>query len=119
MATFNPQTVLEAGITPSYSAVSASDLLAGNDGQCMLHVKNGGGSSDTVTITAVAGTVVSEPGKGAVTKANAGGAVPAGQERMFGPFPMVAFHDGNGQIPVTHSFVTSVTAAFIRVPRAA
>lgn len=118
MADFTPQTVVETGLAASLSAVSASDTLSGNDGTCMLVVVNGGGSPDTVTITAN-GAIVTEPGKGSVAKANAGGSVPAGATRYFGPFPALAFHNGNGQIPVTHSFVTSVTAAFIKLPRAA
>src|SRR4029453_1172403 len=54
MATYTVQTVTEAGVTPTYTAVSASDTFtpaaADLDKPHILHVKNAGGSPDTVVI---------------------------------------------------------------------
>jgi len=115
MADYTVQTVVEAGITPSYAAAASSDAIPNNDGQIMLHVKNGGGSSDTVTAVAQ-NTAAPVPGMGNLTRGNIVVAVPNGQERMIGPFPAVAFNDGNGKVQITHSFLTSVTVAAIKLP---
>lgn len=40
--------------------------------------------------------------------------VPAGEQRIIGPFPVTRFNDGNGNVSVTYSAVTSVTVAVIR-----
>lgn len=119
MADLTVQTVVEAGIIPTYAAAAGGgDAIPGNDGQIMLHVKNGGGGSITVTIAAQTTAGVT-PGLGPVSKANAGGSVANASEKMFGPFPVVAFNDGNGKVQVTYSGVTSVTVAAIKLPRAA
>src|SRR5262245_57417370 len=54
MATYTVQSATEAGITPSYVAVGATDTFtpaaADYDKTFLLHVKNGGGSPDSVVI---------------------------------------------------------------------
>ncbi len=42
MAALTTQTINRAGVTPSYTAVSASDTFTGGAG-VFLHVKNAGG----------------------------------------------------------------------------
>ena len=107
MALLTAQTVGQSGLTPSYSAVSASDTFA-NDGTVFLHVKNGGGSSDTVTVTSV-----QTCNQGSTHNLTV--SVPAGAERMLGPFETTRFNDPTtGLVTVGHSFTTSVTAALFR-----
>jgi hypothetical protein len=102
MALIVPQPVPGAGAAPVFAAVSASDTLQ-NNGNSYYHVKNGGASPDTVTVDSVA-------------PCNFGfdhdyvAVIPAGQERLLGPFPVTRF---GGVVGVTHSFVTSVTAALV------
>ena len=108
MTAFAKQTIGLAGVLPTYSAVSASDTLPpGNN--VFLHVKNGGGSPDTVTIV----TPGNVQGQGV---ADISVSVPAGSERMIGPLPggLVA-RASDGLADVTHSFVTSVTAAVLEL----
>jgi hypothetical protein len=107
VATLAVQTPSTSGITPTYSAVAASDEFP-NDGRTYVHVKNGGGSSDNVTFNS------QQP-------CNQGAdhdivvAVPNGQERIIGPFPADRFNDPTtGRVVMTHSFQTSVTVAVIR-----
>lgn len=105
MSTFTAQTIENVnGAVPVFTAVSASDVLT-NNGLCMLHIKNGGGSTDTISI-------------GGVNSCSHGQIHPcqvnlnAGQEIIIGPFPVSRF----GTAPViTHSFITSVTAGLFQL----
>jgi len=114
MALLAEQIIVEAGIAPSFAAAAGGGDTFANDGDALLYVKNGGGGSVTVTITAQA-VSLTVPGRGAMTKANAGGAVAAGADRVFGPFPPASFNNASGQVAVTYSGVTSVTVAALRL----
>lgn len=104
------QQVVASGLDATYeTGLSTSDnYIIPNDGRSILHVVNGGGSPTTVTI---------------VTTYSAGGldlpdqtvSVPAGEERMIGPFPTNLYNDGEGKIDVSFSFITSVSFAALRV----
>jgi hypothetical protein len=103
MAALTTQNISRTGITPTYAAVAASDTFAPG-ANTFIHVKNGGGSSDTCAIQVLAGD---PPG---LTIADLSVAVTNAQERMIGPFPPQFFADPTtGQATVTHSFITSVT----------
>lgn len=109
MAAIATQFIATTGLAPSYSAVSASDTITpGNS--VFIHVKNAGGSPDTVTITAVGNT-----GYG-VAKPNLTVSVPATTgDRMIGPIKAEHFANSSGVVTVTHSFTTSVTCAVISI----
>lgn len=107
MALLTAQSVAQAGLTPTYSAVSASDTFA-NDGTVFLHVKNAGGSPDSVTVTSVQTCNQGSTHNLVVS-------VPAGAERLIGPFETSRFNDPTtGLVTAAHSFTTSVTAALFR-----
>lgn len=90
------------------TAVASSDTITNYDGKTIFVVYNGGGSSDTVTITAQT-TAQRTAGNASVTAASETGAVAAsGGIRVFGPFPPAIFNDTSGFITVSHSFTTSV-----------
>lgn len=109
MALLTPQQVTKAGLQPVYSAVSASDTIADISPGMFLHVKNGGGSSDTVTQDD-AGTTA-----GGSSAADPTVSVPATTgDRMIYIVPSFV-NPATGLITVTHSFTTSVTCALIRV----
>jgi nitrogenase molybdenum-iron protein alpha/beta subunit len=113
MAAYTVQTVTEAGITPTYTGVSASDTFtpatADLDKTHILHVKNAGGSPDTV--------VIDDPN----SLSNAAGAtaynpditvsVTNAQERFIRLAPVRRYVQANGTVAITNSFITSVTAA--------
>jgi len=107
MALISVQQMAHTGTQATYSAVSASDTADISSGRVFLHVKNGGASSDTVTLTTPA-TV-----QGLAVADNAV-AVPNGQERFFGPLDP-ALYGNSGVVTVTHSYTTSVTCAFVAV----
>lgn len=113
MAVYTVQTVTEAGVVPTYTGVSASDTFtpatADLDKPHILHVKNAGGSPDTV--------VVDDPN----SLSNAAGAtaynpdltvaVSNATERFIRLATARRYLQSNGTIAVTNSFTTSVTAA--------
>lgn len=108
MATLSVENINLTGLNATYSAVSASDEFPNTSGNIIIHVKNGDASANTVSITTpktVDGLAV----------ADAGGSVPAGEERFFGPFKRGLFNDGSGNVTVTHSNTTSNTIAVLRI----
>ncbi|MCW2242260.1 hypothetical protein [Azospirillum canadense] len=116
MATLSVQSISEVGAALTYAAAAAGgDAFPNADDRTFLHVKNGGGSSVTVTITAQT-TTATVPGLGVMTKANRTVAIPAGDDRLIGPFPQKAFNNSSNQVAVGYSAVTSVSVAVVRVP---
>lgn len=104
MATLTPTVPSRTGTVSPGAAVAASDLIPasalGVNG-ALLEILNGGGSPDSMTISdggsSAAGTpAVSYPAT--VTNAT---------NRVFTLTPKQA--DANGNITITHSFITSVT----------
>lgn len=109
MAALTVQNVARTGLAPTYASAAGGGDTFVNDGAVLLHVKNGGGSAVTVTITSTApATVGLAPSNVTVSVPNAG-------ERMIGPFPPGAFSDANGATAVGYSAVTSVTVAAVRL----
>ena len=97
--------ILKAGSAdPTYvgSLSVSNNYQAQNNGRTFIHVKNGGGSPDTVTIvtqTTVDGNAIADR---AVV-------VPAGEEKFIGPFPPHLYNNADGEVEWSHSFITSVT----------
>jgi hypothetical protein len=109
VALLSTQNISRAGVTPSYSAVAASDTFV-PDAQTFIHVKNAGGSPDSCVIQVLAGD---PPG---LTISDVTVSVTNGQERMIGPFPPQFFADPTtGLATVTHGFTTSVTAGVFKL----
>ena len=103
------QTILRTGVTPAYTAVTASDTFV-PDGQTFIHVKNAGGSPDVCVAVVAAGD---PPG---LTIADNSVSVTNAQERMIGPFPAQFFADPTtGLCTVTHSFTTTVTSGIFKL----
>lgn len=108
MAVLTTQTIVPTGLAPTYSAAAAGGdkVTPGND--TFIHVKNGGGSSITVTIDSV---VPSNYG----TDVDLVVSVPNGGERMIGPIPAPRFQSlTDGLANVTYSGVTTVTIAALK-----
>jgi hypothetical protein len=108
MATLTVQNIVRAGLEPSYDAAAAGGDEFANTGDEFIHVKNGDGSSHTVTIETPA-TV------DGLAVADRDVAIPAGEERMIGPFPGSTYNDGDGMVQLTYDGVTSVTLAVLKV----
>jgi hypothetical protein len=107
VATLTVQTAAITGLTPAFAAVNASDQFP-NTGKEILHVKNDSGGSIYVTIT-------SQKACDQGSTHNLVVAVPAGEERKIGPFPVERFnHADTGRVTVAYSAQTSVTAGVFK-----
>jgi hypothetical protein len=110
MANLATQTINRAGLEPAYSnAAGGGDTFAPAD-DVLLHVKNGGGAPITVTIDtphqAFDGAEIEDIEV----------AIPAGEERLIGPFPANHFADpADGRAHVAYSGVTSVTVGVLKL----
>lgn len=103
------QTITRAGITPSYSAANADGhSIQNSEANFILHVKNGSGSSITVTIATAAQIDGLDVSDRTVT-------VGAGAEKVIGTFPQSIYNQSDGTVNVDFSAVTSVTVAAFKV----
>ena len=106
MTLLSAQTIVRTGLTPAYTAVTASDTFPVTASGTFLHVKNAGGSNDTCAVVVAAGD---PPG---LTIADLSVVVPLTTgDKMIGPLPAQFFADPTtGLGTVTHSSTTSVTS---------
>lgn len=105
MAQLAIQTIARTGLEAAYAAAAALGDEFLNNHRTFVHVKNGSGSSIDVTF-AVQSKVDTLP----VTARTV--AVPAGEERMIGPFGP-EYDDTDGNVQVTYDDVTTLTIAAI------
>lgn len=93
-----------AGVLLGAAAAAAGDKFL-NDGGQLLYIKNGGGSTITLTLDAqtVGGLTITDPTV----------SVLAGAEKIVGPFPPAYFTDSTGYLNLSYSSTTSVTVAVI------
>lgn len=108
MAILTVQDVTAAGITPSYTAADVDGDLFANNGRVMLHIKNGGTASITVTIVSAKTCNFGFQHDVPVT-------IDDGSEKMIGPFTPERFNDGGGMVQVNYSAVASVTVAALEI----
>ena len=108
MAVLTTQTIIRTGtgLEPDYETCAAGGDSFVNTGTEFLHVKNGSGGSLTVTVT----TPVTVDSLAVSDQAYA---IPAGEERMIGPFPC-RWYASSGSTSITYSGVTSLTIAVIK-----
>ena len=110
MALLTIQTIKPAGISPTYAAATAGgDKLSLSAPNTFLHVKNGGASSITVTVTTQNNSY-----KG-LTVPDRTVTVAASGEQMLGPFDPTLHADINQQASIGYSSATSVTVAAFRL----
>lgn len=109
MALLTVQDLTIAGVVPSYTAVSSSDTFPLGNDKVWVHVKNGGGSPDTVAIDAVTNCSQGFDHDG-------GSSVTNGTEKMFLVSPASRFMGTGGTATITHTFTTSVTIGVFKLP---
>jgi hypothetical protein len=104
MANLTTQSITRTGVTPTYAAASAGGDTFTPDENTVIHCKNGSGGSITLSILT--------PGHYhlGLSLAWAQVSIPAGQERMIGPFNPQFFADpSDGLGDIAYSAATSVT----------
>lgn len=106
MATYSTQSITTAGVAVTYSAVASADRFLPAD-HCFLHVKNGGGTTLTVTIVT--------PGtQDGLAIADRTVSLTAGTDQMIA-IPPAYYRSSDGLGDVQYSATTSVTAAVVLV----
>src|SRR5262245_2385259 len=111
MATALTKTTISRAGVDLVATATAADATGNNwtnTGGEFLFIKNGGGSSITLTLAVGPGAVVDgqTPTSKTVT-------VAAGKEFLVGPFPVTIYSDVNNLMNITYSGVTSVTVAVL------
>lgn len=104
------QSIVRTGLEPTYTAANADGHMFTNNqgGQRFVHVKNGDASPHTVTFPTprtVHGLAVTDLAV----------AVPAGEERMIGPFPGSTFNQSDGTCHIDYDATTGMTIAVLTV----
>jgi len=109
MAALTVQEIEATGITPTYAAADvAGDEFAFSAG-AFVHAINDDASSHTVTVASV------YPAQPGIAPDDIAVTIPAGEERMIGPFNALFFRDSDGNVSLTYDAVTSVTVAVLTV----
>jgi hypothetical protein len=104
---YTTQVIDRNGHTPTYAAAALTGDTFSAGPSTYLHVKNGSGSSVTVTVTT--------PGQfNGLTVGPYTMAVPATSEKLFGPFPPGVFTADGSTVDVAYSAVTTVTVAALQ-----
>lgn len=110
MTALTVQDIALTGLAPSYVAADATgNYFTNNTGRTFLHVKNGGAAAINVTVDSQQLCSFGYDHNVVVS-------VPAGGERMIGPFVTTRWNDANGRVNVSYSAVTSVTVAAFQIP---
>jgi hypothetical protein len=110
MATLSTQTIVRGGLNPTYASCAGGGDVFTPGAQTFLHVKNGGGSNQTVTVAAAGGQPLSD-----LTFTNPSCTVVAGGAEFMGPFPASVFAGSGGTASITYSGVTSLTVAVLNM----
>lgn len=97
-----------AGLAPTYNAVAAANAIP-NNGNLVLHIKNGSGASVNATIVGVAQV----DGQNVPNRVVA---VPAGGERIISQINPGLFNFADGTIEVDFSAIATVTMAVYVYP---
>lgn len=109
MATLTPaNAVRPLGVDLAGAACAGGGDQFANTGQEIAVIKNGSGSPITVTFVTQATVDGQAVGDLAVVLA-------AGETRSIGPFPTGIYNDVNGNLQMTYSGVTSLTAKILKV----
>lgn len=112
MADLTTQKITRAGIGPTYAACAGGGDKFIPDDDVYVHIKNGSGGALTATF-ATPGDVDGEPIDDRTVS------VPAGGERVIGPFPKTIFANNadGGKCAITYSGVTTLTIGVFELQR--
>jgi hypothetical protein len=109
MADLTVQSIVLAGLDPSYDPASPGGDQFINDGKTYVHIKNGGAGAIVATFDSVAPCDQGFDHNEAVS-------IPAGAERKIAPFGKPRFNNTSGKVAITYDDVTSVTIGAFKMP---
>lgn len=101
MALLAVQDVVRAGVAPTFVAAAASNWFP-NTGRTFVYVRNGSGATITVTLDSIRACEQGFDHNEIVS-------VPAGADRLIGPFPPERWNNTEGRVTILHSAITTVT----------
>lgn len=96
------------GVILPYASAHVDGNMFANDGNVAVHIKNASGAPVTATFQTPAKV-------GGVDVAELAVSVPAGSDRLVGPFATGVFNQSTGEVYVDFSAQASVTLAVIRI----
>lgn len=96
------------GLAAAYTAPTANNDQVANNGRRMVHVKNGSGSSLTVTVN-IGGAINGHSPTGVAV------AIAAGADKFLGPFP-ASYNQSDGNVYLDYSAVATITRAVLELP---
>ena len=108
MAELSVQQIDIDGLDPSFPGADVGGDSFLNDGDTVLYVKNDDSAEHTVTLE-----IQKSVDFGSLTNPTV--TVPAGEERIIGPFNREWFNDSDKYAHVSYDAVTSVTVAALKV----
>ena len=108
MAVLNIQKITSDGLNPVFVAADAAGDEIPNGGRNVLHVKNGSAGQITVTINSQRACNQGFDHDQTVD-------IPAGEERVIGPFNSSRFNNSNGRVEAAYSAAANVTVAALEV----
>lgn len=114
MATLTPvNPAISGALLALTAAAGGGDQFANLRGNAYFVINNGGGGSINVTFAAQQTAIPAQGINPPIILANNVVAVAAGAQKIIGPIP-AAFNDGNGNVQVTYSGVTTVTVGVLQ-----
>jgi hypothetical protein len=103
------ESIVKTGLEPTYNAAANGGDAFVNKGKEFVHIKNSGAASRTVTV------VTQQTVETDLAVADRDIVVPAGEERIVGPFPQATYNDGDGKVQMTYSDETDLTIAVLKL----
>lgn len=106
MTLLTVQEIVRGGTAPTYAAAAAAGNQFINTGRAFVHIRNGGTAAITTTVNSIRPC---DQGFNHNEVVN----IPAGADRMIGPFAPVRFNNAEQRVSITYSGVTTVTIAVL------
>lgn len=108
MANYQPQSPSLTGLNLTMNAAAGGGDSFDNNGSVLVRINNGSGGAITITADGPKADNFGITGD----SHDLGISVPAGENRIWGPFPTNRFNDANGRVQLTYSGVTTLTIGF-------
>ncbi|MBA7708132.1 hypothetical protein ES703_117022 [subsurface metagenome] len=111
-----PQTIVKAGIVPTYHECSEAGDEFVNSGKTVIHIKN----SEAETARIVTIDTYTKCNYGLDTEHDVAvtveGIDPGPTEKVIGPFPKSRFNDPNGRVQITYDHHENLHIAIVDLP---
>ena len=114
MALINSQSIIEGGLITTITSLGATSNTFTNSGKEFIYIKNGSGSSITVTVVTEV-TSVENNIYGVLSKSNSVLTVESGAIAIMGTFPVTSYNAADSIVTFTVSAYASIDAAILYI----